>query len=523
MIVTCKVIEDLLPLYADGICSEDTKTVVEHHTAECADCRKKLEAMTSDTVETEKSGEKKPSPENPFKKLRRHYTRLVVCTLLICAAVLIPSALVFRLYINEETNQGMSFSSIAVSRELKKFGNMFKRGEYRKALESVELYYQDGYTPAEIAAFKNMFAADLEEYYKTYPIKKVKVEAADGKSDNGTVWLYLDAEKYKGTDKEPVQYIYFEFRKEDDGSRTMILGGCESWVENTDYDRELNVTFPPLPLLPINRSEYIFDNFKKEANHMFLFLFHTAETIAFGDEKNEDGVYKEEVVSCVYAQKLQKLLWDYSYIGCESGTMTYVQEDILDMHSYFIQHSVLTMSTAEGSEFTAEFDVPVLNYGAFTHLKNVSYSDNAPDNFKRQFEDIFVNDAPVYDQYREQKLNDGKFYLNGNTESCYYEIMDGKMQFVVENEEQARELFDAETANADNEAFRNLSYDGWYSSASVRWDQTAEYYEIIPGGTGVRILYGYYSDDDGHNTGHRSAGYFDSDHIVQNNCIFTRV
>ncbi|MDE6745937.1 MAG: zf-HC2 domain-containing protein, partial [Oscillospiraceae bacterium] len=110
MIVTCKVIEDLLPLYADGICSEDTKTVVEHHTAECAECRKKLEAMTSDTAEPEKSGEKKPSPENPFKKLRRHYTRLVICTLLICAAVMIPSALVFRLYVNEETNnKGMSF------------------------------------------------------------------------------------------------------------------------------------------------------------------------------------------------------------------------------------------------------------------------------------------------------------------------------------------------------------------------------------------------------------------------------
>ena len=29
--ITCKVIEDLLPLYADEICSDDSRTIVEHH------------------------------------------------------------------------------------------------------------------------------------------------------------------------------------------------------------------------------------------------------------------------------------------------------------------------------------------------------------------------------------------------------------------------------------------------------------------------------------------------------------
>lgn len=522
MIVTCNVIEDLLPLYADGICSEDTKTVVEHHTAECADCRKKLEAMTSDTVETEKSGDEKPSPENPFKKLRLHYTRLVVCTLLICAAVMIPSALLFKLYVGEETNQGMSFSSLAVSRELKKFGNMFKRGEYRKALESVELCYQDGYTPAEIAVFKNMFAADLEEYYKTFPIKKVKVKAADGKSDNGTVWLYLDAEKYKGTGKEPVQYIYFEFRKEDDGSRTMILGGGESWVENGDYDRELNATFPPLQLFPTDSSERIFDSFKKVPNSLFLIFFHTAETLAFDNERNEDGVYKEEVVGSVYAQKLAELLRDYSYVGCESGTMTYVQEDILDMHSYFSQHAVLTMSTADGSVFSAGFDVPLLNDGCFTHLRNVYYSDNTPDNFKRQFEDIFVNDKPVYGQYREQKLSDGKFCLNGNTESCYFEVQDGKIQLVIENDKQAREFFETEMANTTNELFQNADYDEWYISVTNHWNEPSEY-EIIPTWLGLRIAFSISYGPDGERWSYSGVEYTDSDHIVYCDCTFTRV
>ncbi|MDE5576198.1 MAG: zf-HC2 domain-containing protein [Oscillospiraceae bacterium] len=527
MIVTCKVIEDLLPLYADGICSEDTKTVVEHHTAECADCRKKLEAMTSNTVETEKNGEKKPSPENPFKKLRRHYTRLVVCTLLICAAVMIPSALLFKLYVGEETNQGMSFSSIAVSRELKKFGNMLKRGEYRKALDYVDLYYQDGYTPAEIAAFKEMFVADLEEYYKTFPIKKVKVEAADGKSDNGNVLLYLDAEKYKGMGKEPVQYIYFEFRKEDDGSRAMIFGGSDCWVDpDSDYDRELNATFPPLQLISKSQAEHVFDRLKTESGFYFTFwTFITDEKLSYADQMDEKrGTPKEEVINCVYAQKTIGLLEDYNYVGCKGGDITYVREDILDMHSYFIQHAVLTMSTSDGSEFTAEFDLPLIAFNNYTHLKNVSYSDNVPDDFRQRFEEIFVSDEPVYGKYTDPKLNEGKFYLNGNTESCYYEFSEGTVRIVTENDAQVRELYENVTANADSDTIRSLSFDAWYNSwvyTSERFEEPKPY-EIVPTDVGVRVLADVSYDTYGRVFG-SSLTYIDDGCIRYNGCTFIRI
>lgn len=522
MIFTCKVIEDLLPLYADGICSEDTKTIVEHHTAECEECRQKLEAMTSETFSDDMPEKEKMSPENPFKKIRRHYTRLIVCTLLICAAVLIPSAVIFKLYVGEETDQGMSFSSIAVKHKLKEFGNMFKRGEYRKALDSVDLYYQDGYTASELEAIKNMFAADLEEYYKKFPIKKIKAEAADGKSESGYVYLYLDADKYKGTGAEPVQQLYFEVKKTDYDSYVMSLGGCEVWAisdsENADYDRELSIALPPLQLIPNDRVKYFFDNFNRESCFLFWLWFNTDELIDLDGEKNEDGIDKVDIVNCVYTQKLQKLLLDYSCVGCENGTSAYVQEDILEYQSYFIQHAVLTISSAETEEFTVEFDVPFLNTGGFTHLKNVSYSDNAPSDFRQRFEDIFVNDAPVYDQYGDPKLNNGKFYLNGNAESCYYEVKDGKIQLVMENNEQARELYEAELANPHNEAVRNQSYEYWYSSKNYGLSD----YEIAPNkGIGIYVRYKIYTPD-GENLGFNLVGYIDSDHLIDNNCVFIR-
>lgn len=41
----CGMIEDLLPLYADNVCSEESRSVVAEHIAVCAQCRAQLEQM----------------------------------------------------------------------------------------------------------------------------------------------------------------------------------------------------------------------------------------------------------------------------------------------------------------------------------------------------------------------------------------------------------------------------------------------------------------------------------------------
>lgn len=49
MKISCKIIEDILPLYADEVCSDESRALVDEHVAECENCRKKLGAM-SDTA-----------------------------------------------------------------------------------------------------------------------------------------------------------------------------------------------------------------------------------------------------------------------------------------------------------------------------------------------------------------------------------------------------------------------------------------------------------------------------------------
>lgn len=39
------IVQDLLPLYHDGVCSDKSRAAVEEHLQTCQDCRKALEEM----------------------------------------------------------------------------------------------------------------------------------------------------------------------------------------------------------------------------------------------------------------------------------------------------------------------------------------------------------------------------------------------------------------------------------------------------------------------------------------------
>ena len=47
---TCSIIGDILPLYIDGVVSEDTKKLVEAHLEHCMQCRKKYESMKQEAT-----------------------------------------------------------------------------------------------------------------------------------------------------------------------------------------------------------------------------------------------------------------------------------------------------------------------------------------------------------------------------------------------------------------------------------------------------------------------------------------
>ena len=48
MKISCEIIKDLLPLYHDGVCSSESRAMVEEHLSGCANCKEDLAAMDAE-------------------------------------------------------------------------------------------------------------------------------------------------------------------------------------------------------------------------------------------------------------------------------------------------------------------------------------------------------------------------------------------------------------------------------------------------------------------------------------------
>ena len=63
----CKIVEDLLPLYHDGICSEESRQMVDEHLSQCEHCRKLLNQIDGELV----TPAAKDADIKPLKKITR--------------------------------------------------------------------------------------------------------------------------------------------------------------------------------------------------------------------------------------------------------------------------------------------------------------------------------------------------------------------------------------------------------------------------------------------------------------------
>lgn len=83
----CKIVQDLLPLYHDGVCSQESRAAVEEHLAGCAACRQLLADMDAPLPEAE---EKKTEEDAAVvERIAREWRRLWRRTLLTGVAVVL--------------------------------------------------------------------------------------------------------------------------------------------------------------------------------------------------------------------------------------------------------------------------------------------------------------------------------------------------------------------------------------------------------------------------------------------------
>lgn len=98
MKIPCEIIDDLLPLYEDAVCSQTTKEAVQAHLKECPRCRShltgntlaKLEPMLAD-AEQEAAAAKKS-----FQKIKRRWIISIAVVLVVALALSFGTQLVIR-------------------------------------------------------------------------------------------------------------------------------------------------------------------------------------------------------------------------------------------------------------------------------------------------------------------------------------------------------------------------------------------------------------------------------------------
>ena len=91
---SCGIIEDLLPLYLDGACSDESKEMVEAHLETCELCSKKLERMKTESVIPASMSSEREIAEYA-RKVRKHRIRQVVGAVALCILSACLLALIF--------------------------------------------------------------------------------------------------------------------------------------------------------------------------------------------------------------------------------------------------------------------------------------------------------------------------------------------------------------------------------------------------------------------------------------------
>ncbi|WP_097027477.1 zf-HC2 domain-containing protein [Clostridium peptidivorans] len=81
--VSCDIIKDLLPLYHDKVCSNDSSKMVEDHLTECSDCKNELNKIGTEINLSKETVKENLSDSNVIKNIAVFWRRTKVRTFII--------------------------------------------------------------------------------------------------------------------------------------------------------------------------------------------------------------------------------------------------------------------------------------------------------------------------------------------------------------------------------------------------------------------------------------------------------
>lgn len=131
MKLSCKVIEDMLPIYYDGVCSEESAALVEEHLRACPHCGRILSELRSDIATPEKNVD----DIKPLMKIQKSYKKMKTHWLIAIAVVLllVPIAFLIGAERGQQSEPPVEFSKEEAVAYANEFMTCLVEGDYAKA------------------------------------------------------------------------------------------------------------------------------------------------------------------------------------------------------------------------------------------------------------------------------------------------------------------------------------------------------------------------------------------------------
>ena len=128
MKLSCEIVQDLLPLYEDGVCSKDSRAAVEAHLKTCESCRRTMDIQNMNVSQEPVTP---PDEEKIIRGIRKAKCRLFLSNLSAILILLLACILV----INQFNGIGLCFTNWDEMRTAWKFAKELESGNYEEAAQ----------------------------------------------------------------------------------------------------------------------------------------------------------------------------------------------------------------------------------------------------------------------------------------------------------------------------------------------------------------------------------------------------
>lgn len=195
MNVNCEIVQDLLPLYEDGVCSESSRAAIEEHLKTCETCRALKEGVPLipepeiilDTAEEEKK------VVGSFKKVRRWWGLSLIAIVMI-----VP---LLAASVNQFRGVGISFTNLDDIWTAKRFVSHLQNGRYEEAAAMYDFTdtYQDILSALEMTPESSMRQFErIEIDGEVWYMDENMIDDFRGDTDALDIWGRLIYNRYHG-------------------------------------------------------------------------------------------------------------------------------------------------------------------------------------------------------------------------------------------------------------------------------------------------------------------------------------